>query len=577
MLLHSFSADELQNVTLPTELNNPFHYTPHPLCRTAMHHVMQRIATDERLASWFSQGKMLGVLVVVPQAAAMTATTADPLPTGGQTSVAFLAAYSGNFEVGSAQYFVPPIFDLSQPHGFYVTRDREISALNKEIATLEAAPEYQELCKVREMRRAEAERAVTAYKQEMQAAKVRRDQLRASGTMPEGVAPADAASALTQLVRESQFQKAELKRLKIAHQARIQTVEYEIEQHRQRLEALKRRRREMSEALQRDIFDHFRFHNGRGEELSLVDIFDRYSPAPLPPAGAGECAGPRLLEYAYRHGLRPLAMAEFWYGRPTVERQRKHACCYPACQEKCAPILSFMLQGLAVEHLPAPTLPPAVGGPIEVLYEDDDLLVVDKPGGVLSVPGRGAHPYVQQLLQASHPEALGFLPVHRLDLDTSGLLLLAKNAATHRALQRLFAERQVVKEYQAWLQGCVASMVGVIRLPLSPDPYHRPKQRLDVAEGKNAVTHYRVLRREADRTLVRFMPLTGRTHQLRLHASAPEGLHAPIVGDPLYGHKKSCSGAHPVQDSQGLQLHACRLTFTHPRSGRVVHVERLKW
>jgi tRNA pseudouridine32 synthase/23S rRNA pseudouridine746 synthase len=227
-----------------------------------------------------------------------------------------------------------------------------------------------------------------------------------------------------------------------------------------------------------------------------------------------------------------------------------------------------MLEGLAVAEVASAAREVGTETSLEVLYEDEALMIVDKPGGVLSVPGRGAHPYVLQLLQRTHPEALSYAPVHRLDMDTSGLLLVAKSARAHRALQRLFIERKVEKRYQAWLEGEVRTSCGVIRLPLSPDPYHRPRQRVNRETGKCALSYYEVLRRVEGRTLVSFMPLTGRTHQLRLHASAGEGLHTPIVGDPLYG------GQH---EQESLLLHACYLKLAHPFTGKVIEVERLRW
>jgi tRNA pseudouridine32 synthase/23S rRNA pseudouridine746 synthase len=522
-----------------------------------MAHVMQAIDADLAQRAWFEQGKMLGVLVV----------------RSGE-SLAFLAAYSGQFELGGLDYFVPPVFDLSKPHGFYLNKDREISAFNEEIARLEQDAAYVELCKVREEYKVRSQAQIEAYKAEMQAAKARRDLLRAEATMElDGsdkmrIDLTKPQIDLNLLIQESQFQKAELRRLKMAQKAQLVAYETEIERYRAQIVVLKRERKERSESLQREIFEHFRFHNGRGEERSLMEIFRTYSPDPLPPAGAGECAGPRLLEYALRHGWQPLSMAEFWYGRPTRESNRKHGCCYPPCQEKCAPILGFMLEGLAVAEVASAAREVGTETSLEVLYEDEALMIVDKPGGVLSVPGRGAHPYVLQLLQRTHPEALSYAPVHRLDMDTSGLLLIAKSARAHRALQRLFIERKVEKRYQAWLEGEVRTSCGVIRLPLSPDPYHRPRQRVNRETGKCALSYYEVLRRVEGRTLVSFMPLTGRTHQLRLHASAGEGLHTPIVGDPLYG------GQH---EQESLLLHACYLKLAHPFTGKVIEVERLRW
>lgn len=542
-LLHTLSPQVLAEARLPHHFNNPFHYSPHPLCSAAIAEVMQHVAAHTALHEWFRQGKMLGVLVV-----------------RSANGVGFLAAYSGRFEPGTESYFVPPVFDLTERHDFYDNEDRIIMALNQQISHLESDAELSELCKVLARKKQQAEAEISAYKQQMQQAKTERDKLRSRGD----VAP----EVLRRLIAESQFQKAELRRKKNAFQHDIQAIENEITARQTAVEKLKQERKERSVALQREIFSHFRFHNARGAEKTLVEIFAEHGREAVPPSGTGECAGPKLLEYAYRHGLQPVAMAEFWYGKPTVESQRKHGCCYPACQDKCAPILSFMLQGLPVEPLSDPT-PEASVEPIDVLYEDDDLLIVDKPGGVLSVPGKGTRANVLHYLAATHPDAAHYLPVHRLDMDTSGLLLLAKNTWAHRHLQQLFMQRAVEKEYRARLSGRVTAHCGLINLPLSPDPYHRPKQRVDKAAGKCTVTYFEVLERTDCDTLVRFMPLTGRTHQLRVHAATAEGLNAPIVGDRLYG----APGAHL---RGALCLHACSLKFRHPRTGQLIHVTHFK-
>ena len=319
-----------------------------------------------------------------------------------------------------------------------------------------------------------------------------------------------------------------------------------------RIDALKQERKAMSEALQERIFRLFVVRNARGESLDLIEVFNRYygeDAGVMPPAGAGECCGPRLLQCAYLNALTPLCMAEFWYGNSPVGEVRHHGQFYPACSSKCKPILTFMLQGLDVEPNPLET---ASSAPIKVLYEDDWLMAVDKPAGMLSAPGKLDVESLPQLLMRERPgEQLHV--VHRLDMATSGVLLLAKSMEMCTTLQRMFAARQVSKCYVAWLQGNVASDAGTIGLPLRPDFDHRPFQVVDEAQGKEAITRYEVVERRDGLTLVRFYPLTGRTHQLRVHAAHRCGLNAPIVGDPLYG----TPGAR-------LMLHAQSLTFTHP-------------
>lgn len=320
-----------------------------------------------------------------------------------------------------------------------------------------------------------------------------------------------------------------------------------------------------SRTLMGQIQDSYHFLNARGELRSLRSIF---APAE-PPAGAGDCAAPKLLAHAYRLGLRPLALAEFWWGAPSPTGDRREGVFYAACRGKCLPILTHMLDGL-------PADPPPLFGSVAidlaepaVAYEDEQLLVVNKPSGLLSVPGRSAslQDSVVTRLRVRYPDATGPLVVHRLDLDTSGLLLVAKNLTTASALQRLFSLREIEKQYVAWLDGNVAADHGHIRLPLCVDVDDRPRQIHDAAFGKPADTEWRVISREHGRTRVQLTPHTGRTHQLRVHAAHPQGLDAPIVGDRLYGRTAPA-------DDERLQLHAQRLAFVHPVSGALLVVEQ---
>ncbi len=331
------------------------------------------------------------------------------------------------------------------------------------------------------------------------------------------------------------------------------------------IRALDEARSVRSRTLLRQIQESYHFRSARGDVRSLRALF---APAE-PPGGSGDCAGPKLLAHAYRLGLRPLAMAEFWWGAPSRTGDRHPGVFYAACRGKCLPILTHMLDGLPAD--PPPLFGSAAIDPSEpmVVYEDEQLLVVDKPSGLLTVPGRSAllQDSVVTRLRARYPEATGPLAVHRLDLDTSGLLLIAKDRATASALQRLFSLRQIDKEYVAWLEGIVVADHGRITLPLRVDVDDRPRQIHDPVHGKPSETEWTVTARETGRSRVRFTPRTGRTHQLRVHAAHPEGLDAPIVGDRLYGRT-------PPLEGERLQLHAERLAFMHPGSGKALAFER---
>ena len=297
------------------------------------------------------------------------------------------------------------------------------------------------------------------------------------------------------------------------------------------LTQLRQMRREMSIALQREIFSHFDVFSADGTYRNIVQIFADAKRG-LPPGGAGECAAPRLLQAAFKRGLTPVALAEFWYGRSPKGIRRRHGQVYPSCIEKCSPILSFML-GEALAN--APSVEPIAAEP-EIIHEDAHIVVVSKPAGMLSVPAKDVTlANVESWLKRRYPECrLPFMLVHRLDQGTSGLLLAAKDAQTHKVLQQAFEQKKVRKRYVALLEGALASDCGVISLPICPNPDDRPRQTVDWQFGKEAVTRYNVIGRNEKYTLVEFFPLTGRTHQLRLHAASPFGLDHPIVGDVLY-------------------------------------------
>ena len=326
-----------------------------------------------------------------------------------------------------------------------------------------------------------------------------------------------------------------------------------------------------SQRLQRLLFANYNFINGKGESKNLLEIFrnekvvspeDWFSgkkSSSLPPSGAGECCAPKLLQYALTHGLKPVSLAEFWVGAPSKTEIRQEGAFYAPCSGKCVPILKHMLEGLQVTGY---GLQVTGYGKPEIIYEDEWLMVVNKPAGLLSVPGKNEEPSVESLLHAK--------PVHRLDQDTSGLLVLAKKPEIHKELQAYFQRRDILKRYEAVLRpndemSATTSLNdandGIISLPLLPNPYDRPRQMVDREHGKVAITRYVIRERRDDGSvLVDFYPLTGRTHQLRVHAAHPDGLNAPIVGDRLYG-----------TAGERLMLHAAEITFVHPVTKEEMH------
>ena len=316
--------------------------------------------------------------------------------------------------------------------------------------------------------------------------------------------------------------------------------------------------KEMSQDLQLWLFHQYQLLNARGETRDLVDIWQDYhcSPRirrrfPLPPGGTGDCCAPKLLQYAYSHQLKPVCMAEFWWGPSPKSLIRHHGQFYPACRGKCKPILTWMLQGLDVDPDPEEAAFPRLD--IEVVYEDEVMAVINKPSGLLSVPGKTTDYSVATIAKQRWP---GALPVHRLDMSTSGLLVVAKTKEAYVALQEQFVKRTVGKRYIALIDGIPEKNSGRIDLPLANDPMNRPRQTVDHQKGKSAVTEYEVLETFGTRALVALYPHTGRTHQLRMHCAHQEGLGCPILGDELYGTK-----------ADRLYLHCDHLQLSHPVSG----------
>lgn len=536
-MIHFFKHP-IADIALPDKFTYPFHYTPHPLCVLAAEEVQAYLSTQTSWQEELQQGKMFGVLVVQTP----------------KNETGYLAAFSGILAGNNRHpFFVPPVYDLLQPQGFFRIEEDRISAINAHIKALQEDSRYRDLLGQIETETAQFRLELARAKAAAKAAKEAREMRRKTESPGE--------EELAAMIRESQFQKAEMKRMERMWKERIAMLQAEADEFTTRIDTLKAERKRRSAALQHRLFEQFRMLNARGEVKDLCHIFEQ-TVQKVPPAGAGECAAPKLLQYAYLHRLKPVAMAEFWWGNSPKTEIRHHGYYYPACKGKCEPILGHMLQGLDVEE--NPLLENAHRNtPLEMVYEDNYLAVVNKPAGMLSVPGKGEVDSVYHRMKALYPDATGPLVVHRLDMATSGLLLVAKDKDTHRHLQAQFKNRTIKKRYIALLDGRVSSREGTLALPLRPDPLDRPRQVADNERGKPAVTRYQVIDERDGQTLIAFYPLTGRTHQLRVHAAHPEGLHCPIRGDELYGRK-----------AYRLYLHAEYLEFIHPATGEVMAVEK---
>jgi tRNA pseudouridine32 synthase/23S rRNA pseudouridine746 synthase len=485
------------------------------------HYISQRKEWHDEL----QKGKMLGVLVVKM--------------VNGKSSMVnglgFLAAFSGTLD-GKTQheYFVPPVFDLMSPGCYFQEEEAAISDINRRIAHLESSLSQSPL-------RAKMDEELAAYREFMQRSKAERDAQR------ESISVDELGKNEQNLIKESQHQRAEYRRLRQTWEQRVFDDETQLREQQAEIAQLQQERHERSIALQQWLFRQFTFLNARGEEKSLLELF---SPA-IPPSGAGECCAPRLLQAAYKEGLQPLCMAEFWVGTSPTNEVRLDGHYYPACRSKCLPILTHMLEGLDVEPNPLLADQEKLLAQLHIIYNNGELAVVSKPAGMLSVPGKDGLPNVQDAVKSAISSVKGPLIVHRLDMDTSGLMLVALTEEKYHELQDLFLHRQIHKVYHALLEREMpVGQEGTISLPLRPDIDDRPRQMVDREHGKPAETHYKVLANRDGHAFLELSPITGRTHQLRIHCAHPLGLNNPIVGDRLYGK----SGGR-------LMLHAYAITF----------------
>ena len=565
MILHPLHT----TLPLPKELNNPFCYTPDALCLEAARQVQEYLQTKTEWRQEIDKGKMFGVLVVTESLPLGRLRGGEPWRgMGDRDEVFFLAAYSGQI-LGRSDWegFVPAVFDYLQPDGYFKKHETEIDELNRRIDEMEEKYACSsERIKLEEVKR-EATKEIEKFRLAMLGAKALRDRQRKEHKLSE--------KEQESLIRESQYQKAQLRRIKKRWSDEIAVFEQKVRFQDEKLNQLKRQRKSKSDDLQRWLFTQFRMLNAKGEERNLLDIFHETA-FRIPPAGAGECCEPKLLQYAFAHHLRPLCMAMFWWGNSPKQEIRHHGQFYPACSGKCKPILEWMIgthpcppQGRVKGNREdkVPSLGEGWGG---CLYDDDFIIVVNKPAGMLSVPGKEPAPSVYTIIKERFPAAEGPLIVHRLDMATSGLMVLAKTKQAHAHLQQQFAAHTINKRYAAVLDGVPKAKEGIINLPLLPDIYDRPRQKVDKENGKEAITIYKVEKVEDGKTWISLYPKTGRTHQLRVHCAHQDGLNCPILGDPLYSKKNL-----PLKGKVGggLHLHAEYLEFTHPTTGKRMHFE----
>lgn len=543
----------MEDLALPDRFDYPFHYEPHPIAIKAARELQEYLKHQTDWEHDFGAntgdgdiiGKMFGVLVVKTS----------------NHELGYICAVSGKLAGHNEhQKFVPPIFDILREDGFFRKGEAIITEINTRILQLEQSPDRIAARTAVLSAKEHAAREIESVRQHhflrKRERQLERERLRQSP------ASVDIEKQLARLNHESTNDHYDFKQLKKRWMQRLEELELVEASFQVEIEQLKQERKQRSAALQNEIFDAFYFVNQRLERRSVGEIF-QHTPEGRPIAGAGECAAPKMLQYAFLQNLQPIAMAEFWWGQSPKTEIRIHGHYYPACRGKCEPILGHMLEGISMN--PNPLLHnPAEGKELEVVWEDEDMVIVNKPHEFLSVPGRRIQDSVWTRLKSRYPEHPELLVVHRLDMSTSGLLIAAKNLTVYRALQRQFTERKIHKRYVALLEGLVVGDEGHIDLPMRVDLDNRPRQMVCYTHGKSAQTHWKVIERKDGRTAIQFFPITGRTHQLRVHAAHRDGLNTPIVGDDLYG-----------QRAKRLHLHAEWISFEHPVHFTRIEVEHL--
>lgn len=541
----------LIDVTIDSKFVYPFYYSPTQLGLLAAEELKDFLIEQKDWEHDFGMnndsknsgiGKMFGVLVVKNK----------------EEKLGYLAAFSGKLAgKNHLPHFVPPVFDMLEEDGFFLKEIEQLNEFNRKIKLLETNTVYVSLIEQRAQLSIEANEALTTIKDKISIAKSARKIIRQNLLEQENI---DQQTILDSLRKESISEQSYYKNQRVYWKSQLEKIEIEIAPMSNEINSLKMERKSQSSELQQQLFDNYIFLNNLGEQKNIGELFsDTYTQKP--PAAAGECAAPKLLQYAYLHGLQPITIAEFWWGQSPKSDIRVHGQYYPACRGKCGPILAHMLKGLEVAENPM-LKNPAEGKSIDIIYQDEYLVVINKPAEFLAVPGIHIKDSVAERMKLQFPNATGPLVVHRLDMSTSGLMLIALTSEVYIDLQKQFIERKIHKEYEALLEGNLSQDKGEIRLPLRLDIDDRPRQLVCFKHGKSAHTNWKVIERKDGRTRVLFQPITGRTHQLRVHAAHSLGLNAPIVGDDLYGKMEN-----------RLHLHAAKIIFAHPVSKETMEIK----
>jgi tRNA pseudouridine32 synthase / 23S rRNA pseudouridine746 synthase len=539
-----FPDQPINEIELPERFTFPFYYEPHPLTKIAAAELQHYLETQTHLDHNFGLsadkegivvGKMFGVLVVQDT----------------EGKLGYLSAFSGKL-AGSNDHpkFVPPVFDMLVENSFFLQEIEIINTINARIKEIRSSDNYQHLKLDDEKLSAQSLQEISAFRIQLKSNKERRKQLREK--QKNSLSQPDYDVVEAGLIKESLHDKHQLNVLTNKWEQILSAVRTRLAQFESEIEILKNERKEKSAALQAQLFAQYVFLNKDGKIKSLQEIFS-VTAFGKPPAAAGECATPKLLQFAFANGYKPLAMAEFWWGAAPKSEIRRHKHFYPACTGKCKPILAHMLEGIPVDENPFLRTPEA-NSALEIVYEDESLVVVNKPAGLRSVPGVDIRDSVYTRLKPVLGD-IEPLIVHRLDMDTSGLLVVAKTRQAHKYIQRQFLQGTVRKRYSALVSKVIDQSEGEIDLPLSADLFNRPRQLVCFKTGKRSVTKWKMIKKYKAMTKVDFWPLTGRTHQLRMHSAHELGLNAPIVGDDLYG-----------TASERMCLHAAHLEFTHPKT-----------
>ncbi|GHE77052.1 RluA family pseudouridine synthase [Thalassotalea profundi] len=551
-LLNCFTRfkQPITDIELPKRFTFPFYYQPHALCEIAAKELQQHLSEQNQWQHNFgllgnednASGKMFGVLVVKNNVG----------------DIGYLAAFSGKLANKNLHKgFVPPVFDMLVKDNFFLTEQQAINDINDEINTLTESPKFNAIKQQLSDNIATSSFEISQLQQKHTA---ERKERKAQRVLAKASMTADGYIQLDEsLNAKSIANKNSLKMLKATWQNEISKLEQKLFTYNNRLDTLKALRRTRSNALQKKIFEQYQFLNIKGDKKDINELF-KNSPHP-PPAGTGECAAPKLLQYAFANNFTPIALAEFWWGASPKSEIRQHGNYYPACNGKCQPILTHMLEGMLVDNNPM-FENPAQEKHLTIIYQDNDIVVVNKPAELLSVPGKNINDSVLTRIQQLFPHASGGIIVHRLDMSTSGLMVLALHSRAHKSLQKQFINREIKKRYMAVIAGELSKTSGIITLPLRGDLHDRPRQLVCYEHGKSAETTWQLISKTAQHSRLYLSPKTGRTHQLRVHCAHINGLNSPIVGDDLYGKK-----------AKRLHLHAESLEFNHPITRAKMHFQ----